>query len=101
MANKRLPVYMCKGCGGKTRSETGYCSVQDWCRLKNKQESESNKARRGPTAGKRKYVRRSTYTCADEFALNPLAGISSEERDRRMELVQQILDHKNRARVLA
>lgn len=102
MKKKPMTVYMCKGCGGKTRSLTGYCSLKDWCRSKNQQESASNQARRGETGGKRKYVRKSQFnTNPSEHALNPLAGISQQEYDRRMALVQEILDHKNCAKVSA
>lgn len=101
---RKCPLEMCAGCGRPTRSTTGFCAVEPWCRTMAQRLSYSNKARveARSAAGKRKWVRRNPAWEAAGI-LSPLEDLTIEEYDRRMSLVQKILAHKaaRRAQVSA
>lgn len=92
---RKCPTELCAGCGRQTRSATGFCAVEPWCRTMAQRFSYSNRTRIAARQkeGKRKWVRRNPEW-ETMGILSPLEGLTVEEYDRRVALVKTILAHK-------
>lgn len=100
---KKCPTELCAGCGRQTRSSTGFCAVEPWCRAMAQRFSYSNRARIAErhANGKRGKYQRRNPEWESMGILTPLEGLTVEEYDRRVALVKTILEHKAAKRAKA
>lgn len=85
-------VNACIGCGRQTNSLVGYCSLDPKCRtIGNRLRARATAAR---AVNRRNYVRTAPLPSGLEI-YEPLKGLTVSEYERRISLVEKILDHKN------